>query len=216
MINKLLNNYSPIIQVLTLILVGVLVFGGGSVLRLGGTTNYDALDVTDGYYVDASQVIDGSGNWVGTGTFTLANTLIQSGASYFTGALIADSIGSGILINVDATSTILTAANICDNTIVNRTVTDYTASTTLPAATLLQADCLGTNGSYRDVLFRNNGTATTTMVFTAGASTTLQTASSTGTSAIAGGNSGLLRFYSVTSTESEATMIEIQVFEPFQ
>lgn len=32
---------------------------------LGGITNYDALDVTDGYYVDASQVIDGSGQFIG-------------------------------------------------------------------------------------------------------------------------------------------------------
>lgn len=37
-------------------------------LNLSGLTNYDEIGTTDGYEVDNSQVIDGSGNWVGTGT----------------------------------------------------------------------------------------------------------------------------------------------------
>jgi hypothetical protein len=37
----------------------VSLFGGAT--GFGGTTNYDALDVTDGYYVDGTVRIDGSG-----------------------------------------------------------------------------------------------------------------------------------------------------------
>lgn len=39
--------------------------------RAGGTTNYDILDVSDGYKVDGTTVIDGSGNVAPTSTFTL-------------------------------------------------------------------------------------------------------------------------------------------------
>ncbi len=52
----------------------------GSPAVFGGTTNFDAMDVTDGYYVDGTQVINGSG--VLTGSIASAGTLtIGSGGT---------------------------------------------------------------------------------------------------------------------------------------
>lgn len=52
-----------IIGIATLILVAIVAFGGGQ--SLGGTTNYDQLDTTDGYSVDGTSIINGSGSFVG-------------------------------------------------------------------------------------------------------------------------------------------------------
>lgn len=57
MLNKILSYSTPILLVVILLLQ---IFGGGN-QSLGGTTNYDQLDVTDGYYVDGTARIDGSG-----------------------------------------------------------------------------------------------------------------------------------------------------------
>ena len=122
----------------------------------------------------------------------------------------------GVLDSTAVTSTTYTAKQICDYSVINRPVTDLTATSTLPTAATLQTVgmCLEDVGSYKDVLFRNTGTATTTIVFTAGASTTIDYASSTNVSAIPGGGSMLLRFYSLTKTAG-TNMVEIQAFTPF-
>lgn len=41
---------------------------------LGGTTNFDTVDVSDGYQVDGTTVIDGSGNVSVSGTLTHGTT----------------------------------------------------------------------------------------------------------------------------------------------
>ena len=76
MTNKILSYSSVAIQTITLILVAMFVFGGSSA-SLAGTTNYDQLDTTDGYSVDGTSVINGSGVW--TGTITSANTVALTG-----------------------------------------------------------------------------------------------------------------------------------------
>ncbi|KKL55489.1 hypothetical protein LCGC14_2254890 [marine sediment metagenome] len=197
---------------------------GDTVLSVGGITNYDslqlqpevsgdnALDVRDSSGT-SKFVIDGSGNIT-----TLSGTVAVSGDITATGAFIPDSIGSGVFTisyggSGDTTST-LSTANVCDNTLANWLVTNI-SSTTLPDAKPLQDDCLGTSGSYRDFLVRNTGVATATMNFIPGASSTIQFASSTGNAIVAGGSAIVLRFYNVTTTESNSEMIEIQAFEPF-
>ena len=70
MINKLISYSTP---VLLLIILVLLLLGGDN---LGGTTNYDALDVTDGYYVDGTARIDGSG--IGQFATLNATTLMAS------------------------------------------------------------------------------------------------------------------------------------------
>ena len=64
------------------ILIGVIgLVGGNSTAKLGGTTNYDALDVTDGYYISGTKVIDSSRTLTGTKatiTGTATSSLILS------------------------------------------------------------------------------------------------------------------------------------------
>lgn len=203
MTNKLLSYLSPIIQVLTLVLVIVIIFSGN--LNLGGTTNYDAMDVTDGYLVDASTVINGSGDWTGSGNMTV------------TGSFIPDAIGSGVNIQTAGTATTtVTAANVCDNSIIEWAPINAVSTSTLPGAVALQADCLDIRGSYRDILWENTSLAASTTAFTAGASTTIEFASSTiSVVPLSGADGAIIRFYNSTSTTSNSAMIKIKII-PFQ
>jgi hypothetical protein len=55
------QNIIGAIAVLALIVAGIGLVGGNSA-KLGGTTNFDTLDVSDGYKVDGRTVISSSGN----------------------------------------------------------------------------------------------------------------------------------------------------------
>lgn len=160
--NKLLSYILPISSVLTLILVAVLVFGGSST-RLGGTTNFDAMDVTDGYYVDATQIIDGSGNWVGGGTFAI------TGTSRIYSPVITGAIG----VLSGSTTTVITAAQGCAGTTVYAS-SSITATSTLnlPTAEAMFAACLTTNGDSV-TMYARNMTASTTVITAGSASTTI-------------------------------------------
>jgi hypothetical protein len=198
---KLLS-YSPLIQVLTLILVGVLVFGGSSV-SLGGTTNYDALDVTDGYYVDGSQVVDGSGNWIGV--ISSANDLTVTGDVRLKSPIFSGSIGS-IVYTAGATTSVITAAQVCDGNYAT-TTPSITAASTLntPSMVTLVADCLTTNGDTAELVVLNT-TASTTVV-TAGASSTLYYDGATGGSAtLAASSMAILKFIRTSATTLLITM----------
>lgn len=76
------------IKLIVIVVIASLIGGyvGGLVgdkAALGGTTNYDALDVTDGYSVDGTTVIDGDGNIDApitstTGTFSSTINYLES------------------------------------------------------------------------------------------------------------------------------------------
>lgn len=133
---------------------------------------------------------------------------------YFQQGFDTNSIGGlkGVLDSTATTSVTYTAAQILDYSIINRPTTANPATSTLPSASALQDAGLRV-GAYKDVLFRNTGNATTTIVFTAGASTTLQYASSS-SATIPGGDAAILRFYFLTKT-SGTNMVEVQMFESF-
>ncbi len=80
--NKLFSYVAVAAIVLSIVSIG-LHFGSNT---LAGTTNYDALDVTDGYSVDGTTVIDGSGNVDApitstTGTFSTSVTAGSNGTA---------------------------------------------------------------------------------------------------------------------------------------
>lgn len=58
---------------------------GGVTALLGGVTNFDSVDVTDGYLVDATTVINGSGQVVAplssSGTSTVTKLIVEATAS---------------------------------------------------------------------------------------------------------------------------------------
>lgn len=216
-----MNKIDRYIPYVTLVIVVIMLFGGSKSLALGGTTNYDALDVTDGYYVDGTQIIDGSGNFVGALTpssIVNSGALTQSGASTFsatttvTGAFKPDAIKAGVkTLTGSTTGTVVTAADICDYGVLNWPATIATSSLTFPTAGTLQADCLDVEGSYTDVEIRNTGVATSTIMFTMGASSTLQVASSTtATSSMKGQTSAIFRFVSETLV-SGTNMVEAKL-----
>ena len=197
---KLLSYLLPISQFVTLGLVLVLLLSGSS-QSFGGTTNYDALDVTDGYYVDGTQVIDGSGNFIGA--VSSANSLTVTGD-----VRLKSPVESGASSTLSGTTTtVITAAQACDNSFVAFSPSITEASTlNLPTTQALFADCLTTNGdSVR--LYGQNKTASTTVVTVGNASTTLVYQGSTGGSATLAASSWIeLTFIRVTDVLMVAIM----------
>ncbi len=204
--NKKLLSYisSNAIGIITLLIVCVIAFSGNKI-TFGGTTNYDQIDTTDGYSVDGTSVINGSG--VITGVITSANTVT------LTGKFNPDSIKSGVSIGSAVPTSTISAANICDKGIIEVSPTVANASTTLDTAVNLQADCLGNVGSYTDVLLENTSNAASTTIIAAGASSTLEFAASStiAGATLAGGDGAILRFYSSTSTTSNSAMIKVKI-----
>ena len=194
MTNKLLSYIMPVIQVLTLILVIALLSGNSN---LGGTTNYDALDVTDGISVDSTNVFDGSGNLSLTGSRT---------------ATVAGDVRLKVPVQTGTVTTIasssvdtLTAAQVCDSSVIAKNSWDGIASTTaitnLPSAANMYADCLTTNGDTIKVVFRNlHTTAGSSTAITAGASTTLVGVDAN-SDIINGANEAMLEFVRYSATE---------------
>ena len=76
MIEKI-NKWLPLVTFVAL--VALVLVGGNQSAMLGGATNYDSIDVTDGYLVDGTTVIDGSGNVVGSITIDESDTFTLDG-----------------------------------------------------------------------------------------------------------------------------------------
>ena len=155
--NKLLSYLSFGLSIIMVVLLAMILFRFGNGV-LAGNTNYDAVDVTDGYYIDGTQVIDGSGNWIGAGTFTLTGELNAGSFVYgdANGALPGISFGSD-----HQTSTTLTAAQVCDNSVLDIRNSTSTANTPslihVPTAASVFSDCLTAIGDIRDIVLYNTG-----------------------------------------------------------
>ena len=194
--NKILS-YLPIIQVLTLILIIAIFFGGNSSNNLRGTTNYDALDVTDGISVDSTNVFDGSGNLSLTGSRT---------ATVAGDVRLKVPVQTGTITTIASSSVdTLTAAQVCDSSVIAKNswdgVASSTAITNLPSAANMYADCLTTNGDSIQIAFRNlHTTAGSSTAITAGASTTLVGVDAN-SDIINGANEAILEFIRYSATE---------------
>ena len=175
-----MNKNTIIILVLAAIFGGFIggLVGGNQSARLGGDTNYDSVDVTDGYKVDGTTVIDGSGN-VDAPITTSALTVGTSGD-------VADRINHGFC-NIQATATTITASSSVTSTCGGGTnggtaLTGITAgdvcflstATTTPVTNeglrIVGASASTTSGFITVVI--NNQTGTT-FTWTAAASTSL-------------------------------------------
>lgn len=189
--NKTLSYLSLAVQVLILVLVASFVFRSPV---FGGATNYDQLDTTDGYSVDGTSIVNGSG--VFTGAITSANAVTLTGDTR-----IQTLVGTGSQVALaGTTSSVITAAAVCDAGYATTTPSITEASTlTTPTAALLFADCLTTDGDSSDLIVLNT-TASTTVV-TAGASSTIAFDGSTGGSVTLAANSwAFLKFVRTSAT----------------
>lgn len=159
---------------LTLVILFVILFSGKDA-PVGGTTNYDAVDVTDGYSVDGTTIIDGSGNFTVTGTFTATGEIQARNLVYGD----ANAALPGITISTTSPNeAILTAAQECDNSILD--IASGVASTgtiRLASATVMFADCLDTVGDTREFVVLN-ASSSGYLTFAVGGSSTLVTAPS--------------------------------------
>ncbi len=194
----------PIIQILTLILVVFMLFNGNS-NSLGGTTNYDALDTTDGYSVDGTAIVDSSGNLTITGTRT---------ASVAGDVRLKVPVQTGTVTTIASSSVdTLTAAQVCDSSVIAKNswngIASSTAITNLPSAASVYADCLTTNGDRFSILFRNlHTTAASSTAIVAGASTTLVGVDANA-DIINGVNEAVLNFSRYSDTEMIVDIREI-------
>lgn len=216
----------------TLKIIGLLVLGIFGIVGLVSTVSSfvkgkglggivgEASYLLGDVYQGTSQVLMMQ-NGVFVGPISTANSSTFSGSSVFsalvtmTGIFNPDSIGSGVLtLAATSTAQTLTAANLCDNRVVDWPLTTSTGAITLPTAVSLQADCLDTMGSSRDIIIRNTDTVATSSIttITAGASSTILSnfaTSSQSALAIPQGKAVKFTFVPVTSTQSNATMIHI-------
>lgn len=139
-------------------------------LDLGGYTA-GHWDSADGYKVDGTTVIDGSGNYDGaiTGTSaTLSSTLAVTGETNVDTLIF----GGGVFSTSSSVAATLSAAEVCDYSVIRA---DPTASFTLtfPATSTLYADCLSAVGDTKIMLIENATTGTANVTIAAGTGGTL-------------------------------------------
>lgn len=151
--------FAILISILALVLATI---PGGPTLNFSGVTNFDEVDVTDGYKVDGTTVIDGDGNVdasITSDTGTFSSTLTVSGESN-----LARTITGGSVTTISATgSHTLTAANICDSSIINYEA-NTTTTATMPTAAALITDCLPAAGDTTWVMFANTATQSVSII----------------------------------------------------
>jgi len=165
-------------KTLTFLLVGVVSLVIGLVIGialnksvpLGGLVHNIQEDFKEGITVDTTEVIDGSGNWKNSASSTArfqleGETNLQR--VIFGGATTTISVG---------TTTVLTAANVCDNIRIEFAPLDVdSASTSLPAASDLTADCLEQDGDTISLFLVTNTTTDGYRIYFATSSTDLAT-----------------------------------------
>mgnify|MGYP001596416967 CR=1 FL=1 len=93
-------------------------------------------------------------------TITGAST---AGSLQSTGDLVGNLLRSGSVAAKTATTT-LTAAEVCDSSLITLTAGTSTPTITFPATTTLFADCLDTTGDSKVLTLFNGSTVTTTII----------------------------------------------------
>ena len=192
-------------------------------LNYGMVTSVRKIAETNLAVLTASQPSLGgstSANWSVGGNLSVTGTSALTGAATLSGGVIADKLRfgtSGIkTISGSATTTSISAADVCDYSGLNWTPTIASATATLPTAAALIADCLPTWGDTKDLYFRNLSTDTaTSTLLVAGASTTvayINASSTTNTilQRIYGTETALLKFL-VATTTANSNMVEVNV-----
>ena len=155
MTNKILSYLSFGITVLTLILVGVLVFTPASKnFGAEGDTNYTNL------VLSGTLAVTGASTHTGAATF--ASTVAVTGE---TRAPLVET-GSATVLTSQATSTAvtLTAAQVCNSNVIQWDIQTVSTTLNLPTVVNTVADCLTADGDTISFLFDNISTSTGAIV----------------------------------------------------
>ncbi len=154
-----------------LIVVLALSLGGGFILASGGNyNNYSSYFNRSGgalILVNSADTIGNISNYIAE----IWTTLL-----YINGETQAQRIVSGgSITQIGYGTTTATAAEICNNAVIQvGLLADAVGELILPAATTLNADCLGANGKSQSILVYNNATSTLALTIVAGAGIDLQ------------------------------------------
>lgn len=187
------ENISLVLSVITMVLV--LVFGlVGNTNQLGGITNYDQVDAADGFSVDGTIVIDGSGN---------VDAPITSSTGTFTGLLQLD--GGQLRSYTNSTSTTATAytlvvADLLSYDSILMTPNTGALTLTFPASSTLSTLVPTAGDMQKTCIFNSTSTAATTITLAAGTGIDLESATST--LAIPANGSACLTFIRQKATAS--------------
>jgi hypothetical protein len=121
--------------------------------------------------------------------------------------------GGIVTTKTGATSTTLTAADVCNSGTIIYAAAVVAASTTFPTAASLTSNCLMNNGDTKSIIFRNTGTtATATITFVANTGNTLFIPEATGADlTIEGLNRAIMTFQRVSSTAVSVFVQEMLV-----
>jgi hypothetical protein len=99
------------------------------------------------------------------GAVQLASTLTVSAESQLSTVVS----GGSVLTSSTPNNTVLTAAQVCDNSVILMSPGLLALNVTLPATSTLYADCLNTNGDSKELVIRNtSSTVNTEMTLVAG------------------------------------------------
>ena len=151
-------------------------------------------------------------DWNIGGNLTVTGTSSLTGAAAFAGEVQVPSlIQGGSVTAINATSSTLTSAQICDSSILTWTTTGSDqGTTTLPSETDLITDCLDTIGDTKTILFRNIASAASTTFLVAGTDIVLLMPEATGADVvIEGQNNALITFARQAASTTVATVIEL-------
>ncbi len=143
--------------ILILFVAIFLIVGGNQSGILGGDTNFDSVDTTDGYKVDGTTVIDGNGNVdasITSDTGTFSSTLTVSGETNLDTLIFGGDITT---LTAGIPTSTVTAAQMCNSSVIVWAPDVANASGTLPAAADITADCLTANGDSKTMFWRNTG-----------------------------------------------------------
>lgn len=202
------NLYRTLVAVALIIsIVGLFLPSVSLPIVVGGVTNYDSLSLRPEVAADNALVVQNS---AGTNRFVIDG----SGTSTFSGFTQFDRIafgGTSLTVLSGGSTSTLSAAQVCDSRIVEW-AGDANNRLTLPSAQSLINDCLTITGGYKMLYYRNTGVnVASTTQFVAGASSTIQVATSSAanaaTTTINGGATALFHIILATST-SNSNMVE--------
>lgn len=176
--------------------------------RLGGLVHNIQENFDAGIAVNGTEAISASrGANFATGTF--------SGIVNVQGSSTVESlITGGTIVAISATNTALTAAQVCNASVITWTtaatkVPDSLATTTLPSETALMGNCLSAVGKTKTILFRNIGSAASSTIIVAGTDITLLEPTSSN-AIIAGSQSALITFIRQVASTTVAIIVPLK------
>ena len=225
--SKTISSIAIILSILSVIFTVVAPRG----IPLGNYTE-GYWDSAEGYYVDGTAIIDGSGNVDGAvtsgsastfastidvdGAATLASAVIEAGATIATTLTVSGETNADTLIfggDVFATSSLvaatLSAAEVCNNSVIQATPS-ASFTLTLPATSTLYADCIPTAGDTKVMTIENATSGTANVTIAAGTGGVLLEEGAGGDVVLAQDEYALLIITNVSSSEYLATIFTLR------